>query len=149
MNTSLVPFGTRHPSLLGDFRRDMDNLMERFLGEEESRELSNWFRPTANISETDESYQVSLDLPGIKPEEIDVELKHGELWITGERKEESEKKEKTWHRVESRYGSFQRVIRLGEDLDGEKVDAEFKDGVLRITVPKTEASRTKHVEVKC
>ncbi len=151
MNTALTPFGMRTPVAFGDFRREMDGLLSRFFGDERegaSGELAAWFRPTCNISESDEAWMVTVDLPGLSKDDIDVELRNGELWITGERKEHSEDKDKMWHRVESRYGRFQRAIRLGEDLDVDRVDAEYKDGVLRITVPKTEASRTKHVEVK-
>lgn len=151
MNTALTPFRTRMLSPIGDFRREIDGLLGRFFGNEHeaaSGELSNWLVPSCNISESDESWMVTVDLPGMSKDDISVELRHGELWISGERKECSEEKNKTFHRTESHYGRFERGIRLGEDLDMEKVDAEYRDGVLRISVPKTESSRTKHVEVK-
>jgi len=151
MNTALTPFGTRLSRPFGDFRNEMDGLLSRFFGhdsEAASSEVANWLTPSCNISESDESWLVNVDLPGMSKDDISVELRHGELWITGERKTSSDDKGKTYHRTESHYGRFQRGIRLGEDLDIDKVDAEYKDGVLRIAVPKTEVSKTKHVEVK-
>ena len=151
MNTALTHFRTRMPGMFGEFRQEMDGLLGRFFGndsEAASGEFSNWLSPSCNISESDESWMVTVDLPGMAKDDISVELRHGELWISGERKECSEDKGKTYHRTESHYGRFQRGIRLGEDLDIDKVDAEYRDGVLRISVPKTESSRTKHVEVK-
>jgi len=147
MKTSLIPFGTRF-GLYNAFEREMDNLMTRFIDADNGHEMSQWYAPQANVSETDEEYEVTLDLPGMQPEEFNVELKHGDLWITGERKEETEKKGRRWHRVECRYGQFRRVIRLSDDVDPENVDAEYKDGVLRISVRKAETACTKHIDVK-
>ena len=151
MNASLTPFRTRMPGMFGDFRQEMDGLLSRFFGNEgpaATGEVSNWLSPSCNISESDEAWMVTVDLPGMSKDDIGVEIRNGELWVTGERKEHKEEKDKTYHRTESHYGCFQRGIRLGEDLDVENVDAEYKDGVLRISVPKTETSRTKRVEVK-
>jgi HSP20 family protein len=148
MRTSLIPHQARFGSFLTDFRREVDSLMDRFFqGENGGGELALW-SPRVNVAETDEQYQVEVDLPGLKPEEFHVELRHGDLWITGDRKHESEEKGKTWHRVERFVGEFRRVIRLGDDVDPENVDAEYHDGVLHITVGKSEAAKTKRIEVK-
>lgn len=147
MTTSLTPFETRVPSIFGDFRREVDTLMDRFFRGEDGGEM-RWFSPTANVAETEKAYEVTLDLPGLKPDDLHVELKHGDLWITGERKEEKEEQGKTFHRIERHHGEFRRVIRLGEDVDSEHVDAEYKDGVLRITVPKTESTISRRIEVR-
>ncbi|HID22904.1 MAG TPA: Hsp20/alpha crystallin family protein [Planctomycetaceae bacterium] len=149
MTTSLVPFGTRF-GLFDDLRKEMDNLFNRFFAAEDGGELAQLttWTPRLNLSETDKAYEVTVDLPGMKPEDFQVELKHGDLWITGERKGETEEKGKTWHRVERYYGQFRRVIALGDDVDPEHVEAEYKDGVLRITVPKAESAQTKRIEIK-
>jgi HSP20 family protein len=147
MVTSLTPFGTRFPSVFSDFRREMDGLMSRFFQGEEGDGLQ-WYSPPINVAETDTGWEVTLDLPGMKPEDFDVEFKHGDLWITGERKYEHEEEGKTYHRVERQWGQFRRVIRMGEEVDAERVNAEYKDGVLHITVPKTEMARAKRIEVK-
>ena len=104
--------------------------------------------PQANVAETDAGYDVSVDLPGLKPEDFNVELRHGDLWISGERSEEREESGRTWHRVERHFGQFRRVIRLGDDVNPEGVDAEYKDGVLRVHIPKSEAAKSRKIEVK-
>jgi HSP20 family protein len=101
-----------------------------------------------NLAETENHYEVTVELPGMKPEEFNVELRNGELWITGERKEEKEEKGKTWHRMERRYGEFRRVFRLPLAVEAEKVTAEYKEGILRIAVPKVAEAKPKRVEVK-
>jgi HSP20 family protein len=84
----------------------------------------------------------------MKPEEINVEVQNGQLWISGEKKEEKEEKGKTYHRVERRYGSFRRMLPIPASVDPEKVEASFREGVLKITLAKTEEAKAKHVEVK-
>ena len=148
MTGSLIPFGTRF-GLLDDFRKEMDQLFHRFGGGEDGGEMApaQW-APRLNVSETDTEYEVVVDLPGLKPEEVSVELRQGDLWVTGERKSETEQKGKTWHRVERSYGQFRRVVRLGDDVAPDKVTAEYKDGVLQIVVPKAEQAKTKKIEIK-
>jgi HSP20 family protein len=143
MRGTLVPFGRR--SLRG-FRRDMDELFNQFFTEAQPRE--ELWTPRLNVSETDADYEVSLDVPGMTPDAFDVEMRQGHLWITGERKSEHEEEGKTWHRIERSYGRFQRSVHLGDDVNPEQVKAEYKDGVLRITVPKSEKSQTRKVAVK-
>lgn len=142
MSTSLVPFG-----LSKDLRREFDGLMQRFFQNDEPRDVVVW-APRLNLAETDQKYEVTLDLPGLKAEEIEIELKQGELWITGTRQSEKQEDGKAWHRVERFYGEFRRVVRLGEDVDAEKISAEYTDGVLTISVPKAETARTRKIAVK-
>lgn len=147
--TTLIPFNTRF-GLMDDFRREMDQLFNRFFEGEnggESSQLSTW-TPRLNLSESENSYEVSVDLPGLTPDGVNVELRHGDLWITGERKGESEEQGRTWHRVERFHGQFRRVVRLGDDVDPENVEAEYHDGVLHVTVSKTEVARPKKIEIK-
>ena len=148
MTTSLIPFGTQTPSVFEDFRREVDSLMNRFFQGDGLGNGNGWYSPLANVAESENEYEVTVDLPGLKPEDVNVKLRHGDFWITGERKHEHEEKQKNWHRVERRYGQFRRMIRLGDEVDPDKVNAEYKDGVLRITVPKTETSKPKRITVK-
>ncbi len=90
---------------------------------------------------------MTVELPGLKPEEFHVELRNHELWVTGEKKEEKEEKGKTFLRVERRYGEFKRVIPLPENVNAEKVAAEFREGVLKIAIPKTAETKPKEVQV--
>lgn len=128
------------------FRREMDNWFGRFLGN--GGEERNFFALPVNVSETEHAFEVSVDLPGFKSEEVNVEFHDGVLDITGERKHESQDEGKTWHRVERRFGQFRRSITLGHDVDAEKVQAHYKDGVLNVTVPKSEASKPRKIAVK-
>lgn len=147
--TTLIPFSAR-PGTFEDFRQEMDQLFDRFLhgeGGSETTQAITW-TPRLNLSESEDSYEVSVDLPGMKPDDVDVELRHGDLWITGQRQGESEEKGRTWHRVERFYGQFRRAVRLGDDVNPEGVAAEFKDGVLHITVPKSAEAQTRRIEIK-
>lgn len=143
---ALMPYNTRF-GLLDDFRKEVDQMMSRFFHGTESPAATQW-APRLNLAETETSYEVSAELPGMKPEDVEVELRHGDLWISGRREEETEQQGKTWHRVERYYGQFRRVVRLGDDVDPEKVEAEYKDGILKITVAKSEQARTRKIEVK-
>jgi len=126
-----------------------EDLMERFWGGNEG-----WltgrpsFSPEIDLIETENQFEVTVDLPGLKPEEVNVELKNGDLWISGKRDEEKEEEGKTYHRIERHYGEFRRVLRLSNTISEEGIDANFENGVLKVTVPKTEEAKPKHVEVK-
>ncbi|MCR4411848.1 MAG: Hsp20/alpha crystallin family protein [Thermoguttaceae bacterium] len=148
MVRSLVPWGFGAPQVFERFRREMDQLFSDFLGNENGGEHVLAFAPRTNVAETDTHYELTVDLPGLKADDFTVELKDGNLWISGERKEETEQKGKTWHRIERQYGHFRRVFPLGADVDPDRIEAEYKDGVLRVTVPKSEAMRPKKIEVK-
>lgn len=105
--------------------------------------------PTLDVSETDKSVEVKLDLPGIKAKEIEIQLNGNVLTVSGERKEEKEEKGKTYHRVERRSGTFSRSITLPCAVQEDEVAAEYHDGVLTVTLPKTEEAKTRRIPVKC
>jgi HSP20 family protein len=104
--------------------------------------------PSLDISETDKAVEVKLDVPGVSPKEIDVQLNGNLLTVSGERKEEQEKKGKTFHRVERRYGGFSRSVTLPCPVQEDEVAAEYHDGVLTVTLPKTEEAKSRKVAVK-
>lgn len=149
MNTSLMPLHSGF-GLLENFRKEMDQLFDRFSDGERGTEnsVTRFWTPRLNLSETEDAYEVSVDLPGLTADAVNVELRHGDLWITGERSSETEEKGRTWHRIERYSGQFRRAVRLGDDVDPDRVNAEYRDGVLHITVQKTEVARTKRIEVK-
>jgi len=148
MTRTLVPWRSTLPQPLDMFRREVDSLFDQFLGSDGGWSMPLSFQPSLNLAETEQGYEVTAELPGLKPEDFNVELKDGELWISGEKKEEHEEKGKNYHRVESRFGQFRRSIRLPHAVDSEKVDAEYKDGILRIHVPKSESAKPRRIEVK-
>jgi HSP20 family protein len=119
----------------------------RRTGNGETLELPEW-SPQVDISEDDKEYLVKADLPEVKKEDVKVTFENGLLSISGERKTEKEEKKKTYHKVERSYGRFERVFTLPEDADAAKIVAEFKEGVLRVHVPKNPAAKPKTVEVK-
>jgi HSP20 family protein len=144
----MIPFTRRLPWPVETLEGEFANALEKFFNPEEAFKGIEKFAPLCNLAETENLYEVTVELPGMKPEEFNVELRHGELWITGERKEEKEEKGKTWHRMERRYGEFRRVFRLPLAVEEEKVIAEYKEGILRVTVPKVAEAKPKRVEVK-
>ncbi len=104
--------------------------------------------PAFDISETDDHIVVKADLPGIDAKELDISITGNVLTVKGEKKREAEEKGESYHRVERWFGSFTRSIALPVDVDAEGIEAVYKDGVLKITIPKTEKSRRKKIEVK-
>ena len=123
--------------------------MDRFFRtDEEWLPTARQFMPRLDMVESENAFEVKVDLPGLKPDQVHVDVKRGELWITGEVEEEREEEGKTYHRLERRHGEFQRVLPLPENVDEESIEASFRDGVLTVVVPKTEEARPKHIEVK-
>ena len=148
MTRMLTPWFTRVPRL-PDFEADFPRWMTEVFGPEPGifgREGK--FLPEANIVETEKAVEVAVELPGMKPEDVKVEIREQALWITGEKKEDKEEKGKTFHRIERRAGMFRRVFALPAEVVEDKVDARFAEGVLKITLPKAERAAPKQIEVK-
>ncbi len=105
-----------------------------------------------NVAETDAAVEVTAEIPGVEPKDIDVQLKDGVLSIKGEKKDEREEKDekKNYHLVERSYGMFSRSFPVGNDIDAEKISATFDKGVLKVTLPKLPAAKDKvqKIEVK-
>lgn len=109
--------------------------------------LADW-SPQVDITEDDKEYLVKADLPEMKKEEIKVNVEDGVLSVSGERKTEKEEKNKKFHRTERSYGTFLRSFTLPDDADGAKVAAEFKDGMLKVHLPKNTVVKPKAIEIK-
>jgi HSP20 family protein len=116
-------------------------------GDSEGITVAEW-APSVDISEDDKEYLVKADLPEVKKDDVKVSVENNMLTITGERKFEKEEHNKKYHRVERSYGNFVRSFTLPEGVDAGKVAAEFKDGVLKVHLPKTEKAKPKAVDVK-
>jgi HSP20 family protein len=101
-----------------------------------------------DVYETDEDVVVKSDLPGVKPEDVDISYSENTLTIKGQFQEEKETERENVHIRERRYGSFQRSVALPTAVKAEEARAEFEDGVLRVTLPKTEEQKPKRIEVK-
>ena len=142
---------------LFSFQRDMNRLFDNFFrgfelapfGEHEGTFMPA-FAPKVNVSEKDKEVHVSAELPGMDEKDVSVEVDEDTLTIKGEKKEKHEEKEKNWHRIEQSYGSFYRVIPLPSKVDTTKAKAQFKKGVLDVTLPKVEDAKhnRKAIEIK-
>jgi len=139
--------------------RELDDLQQRFStmfgrapikkegDKREALTVAEW-APLVDIIEDDQNYVIKAELPGVKKEDIKVGVQDDVLTVSGHRHYEKEEKDKKFHRIERSYGSFARSFTLPEDSDGEKVSAEFKDGILKVILPKSERVKPKQVEVK-
>jgi len=118
----------------------------RWLGEEASARRG--FQPAVDVSENDDAYVVTAELPGSRPEDVTVELHDGVLTLRGEKRSErsGEKEQTRW--VERSFGSFTRSFTLPTNADGDKVDARFENGVLTLTIPKREEAKPRTIAVK-
>ncbi len=104
--------------------------------------------PLTDVIEDEEKYSLRLDLPGVKKEDVKITFVNGQLSISGERHSETEKKDATYHHVERSFGKYYRAFNLPEKIMEDKIDAEFNDGILNITIPKAEEAKPKQIEVK-
>lgn len=133
---------------------DMSNRLNRVFGRPLARlepnsemlTMVDW-TPSADISETDTAYVIKAEIPGVNKEDVKVTLENGMLTIQGERKMEKEEKGKKFHRIERSYGSFMRSFRVPDDADESAVKAEFKDGVLNVTLTKSAKAKPKSINV--
>jgi len=119
----------------------------RLTAEDESIAVPQW-APLVDVAEDDKEYLIKVELPEVKKEEVKVVVEGGTLTITGERKAEKEEKGRHFHRVERHYGLFERSFAVPENADPDHVKAEFKDGMLRVHLPKNEQARPKQVQVE-
>jgi HSP20 family protein len=128
------------------FNRLFTEAFPRFFEEGEAP-MTTW-TPAVDIVETDHDLTIKAELPGMDPKDIEARVEGGALYLQGERKFESETKKENYHRVERSYGSFMRTFSLPTSVDAEKVAAEYKDGVLTLTLPKKEEAQAKTIKVQ-
>ena len=112
------------------------------------RAMTTAWAPALDISERKDAYLVTVELPGLKPEDLDITMEDGLLTIQGERQFTSESSEQQFHRVERRYGAFRRSITLPAQVQAEQIEASFDNGVLQIVVPKMEEAKPKRIQVR-
>jgi len=138
------PFGE-----LSLFRGEMDRLWDRFLRERPlAKTFSEEWAPFVDISETGDNLIVKAELPGLEAKDVNVSLSGDLLTIKGEKNKETEEKDEHHHYVERYAGTFQRSFRLPVEVQPDKVEASFKKGILKVTLPKAEAAKKKAIEIK-
>ncbi len=139
--------------------REMEELFDRFgrsfarrpalpgEGSQEIMTMADW-SPAVDVSESDREYQINVELPEVRKEDVKVSVNQGVLTIVGERKLEREEKNKRYHRVERCYGSFARSFTLPDDVEEQTVRARFKDGMLYLHLAKSEQAKPKAIDIK-
>lgn len=134
---------------LSALREEIDRLFDSFFGRvPQVAERETTWTPAINLEETQNEYIVHAELPGLKKEDIKVHVSEDSVTISGERKVEREEKGRTYHRVEMAYGKFQRTIYLPGEVIPDKAKASYKDGILTITIPKSETAKPKEIEIE-
>ncbi|MBE8999036.1 Hsp20/alpha crystallin family protein [Nostoc sp. LEGE 12447] len=129
-------------------QRQMNRLFDRLMPTTNGGERSGFiFSPAAELEETDDAIRLKLEVPGLEPKDINVEATPESISITGERKTETKSEENGITRSEFRYGKFQRIIPLPSQIQNDKVQAEYKNGILQLTLPKAESEKHKAVKV--
>lgn len=131
-------------------QEEMNRMLDRFFRGfdiEPSMETGGWM-PPIDLSETSDKVIVKAEIPGINPGDVNISLQDNSLLLSGEKKEEKEESGKSFYRMERSCGRFSRTIDLPSSVDPDKVTAEYKNGVLEITMEKKEAVKPKHITVK-
>jgi HSP20 family protein len=148
---SLTPFGL---DPFSNFRREMDRLFEDFLTPAEGRSFAGTdggaLRPSLDVRETEQAYEVSAELPGLEQKDIELTLRDNALILSGEKRQERQDDQGGRHWSERSFGRFERVIPLEAEVEADKVEAGFKNGVLKVTLPKNPKARdkTRKIEIK-
>jgi len=128
------------------FNRLFNQTFSQVFGEEEARQ-GTW-APAVDIYETDQNLVMKADLPGVDPKDVEVRVENNTLYLKGQRKFENEVKEENYHRIERSYGAFTRTFTLPGTIDADKVVAEYKDGMLTLTMPKREEAKPKTIKIQ-
>lgn len=130
------------------YQERMDKLMNEIMGASTDESLTGFdFSPSCELLEEDKNYLLRVDLPGVKKDQVKVEVDGDRMTIRAERRDEREEKSKRRHLSEISYGSYVRSFTLPQAIDEKKVEAAFQDGVLTVTIPKTEASKAKQISI--
>ncbi|MBX2942909.1 MAG: Hsp20/alpha crystallin family protein [Cyclobacteriaceae bacterium] len=114
------------------------NLIDRFFNDSMQRSGQSTFVPKVDVIEGEKAFELHVEVPGMKKEDFNVEVNDNYLTISGERKFSTEKNEKDYHSIETRYGSFSRSFTLPESVNSDKIDAKYNNGILELTIPKDE-----------
>jgi HSP20 family protein len=135
-------------SPFNQLQREVDRLFDTFQDEANYPAFSrNEFSPSCDIEETEDHYLISMDMPGMKKDDIKIELRGNQLMISGERKEEKEDKSKGRYRSERSWGSFARSFSLPDDVKADDVMTDYHNGVLQVAVPKVEESKAQQIKI--
>ena len=127
--------------------RDLDELFEELTPFSTRRETSLGFAPVCDIEETGTHYLMSFDLPGVKKDDIKIDIVDNQLVVSGERKQERKVDEKSRYFAEKTYGRFQRTMTLPAQVNADKIEAQYEHGVLQVAVPKSETAQPRQIKI--
>jgi HSP20 family protein len=128
-------------------RKEMDRLWDSFFERGPKAEPGEWY-PSLDLAETKNDVVIKAEVPGMDPKDIDISLSNGVLTIKGEKKQEREEKEGDYHFSERSFGAFTRAVQLPTEVQSDKIEASYKNGVLKITLPKSEEAKKKQIKIK-
>lgn len=128
-------------------RKEMDRLWDSFFERRpRTGDMGEWY-PSLDVAETKNDVVIKAEVPGMDPKDIDISLSNGVLTIKGEKKQEREEKEGDYHFTERSFGTFTRAIQLPAEVQSEKIEASYKNGVLKIILPKSEEAKRKQIKI--
>ncbi|MFW7381120.1 MAG: Hsp20/alpha crystallin family protein [Oligoflexus sp.] len=130
-----------------DFERMFEDMESMFSPVARGREASTWLTPACDIEEVDNKYLMSFDMPGVDKKDVNVEVEGNRLMVSAQRKKEHREDRGTLHQYERYEGEYRRIFTLPETVDPNSVEADYDNGVLRIVVPKTEASKATKIKI--
>lgn len=142
---------TTFPSDILGMQKEINHMFDRFFRGgtlDEGDFLPSTWMPAVDLVEKDDAFVARVELPGVSKDDVKITLQDSILTIRGEKKEQQESKESNYHRLERSYGSFQRSFTLPSSVKSDSVGAEYKDGILTVTLPKAEEAKRKQIEVK-
>lgn len=127
--------------------KHFSDIMDEFFNEAVANRSST-FTPNINISETEEQFSIEVEIPGMKKEDININVENSTLTISGERKQKEEEDGRRFHRVETHFGSFNRTFQLPDHIDEDSIEASYNNGLLQINMGKREEKLKKQIAIK-
>lgn len=142
---AIARFPSRDVSSVHD---EMERMFRQVFGESDRPSTAGAWSPALDVEEDENAFRLYVELPGVRPEDVDVTLEENVLTISGERNFYSERNADGFRRIERAFGRFHRAVRLPDRVDNEKVDAHYEGGLLTITVPKAEEAKPRRIQVR-
>jgi len=137
----------RNPREFFSIQEEINRMFDNMLGAQGRDDDQMRLAPLSDVVENKDDYMVSVELPGMKKEDVKISLRNNSLTVSGEKKKEFESKDETYHRVERAFGAFNRTFVIPSEVDSSKIKAEFKDGILTVQLPKVEAAKPKEIPI--
>ena len=143
-----MKLGNRIDNRLGEFHVDIENLIDHFFGPTNEGEAANTWRPTASLSESDKAYSLVMELAGVSSADVSIEMQDGKLEVSGEKKVDVEVEGEKLLKSERPAGKFRRAFDFATQIDPDGIEAEFKNGLLTINLPKSEKVLPRKIQIK-